>query len=98
MVGLRDAEEFQAQQLVNLSLRSYAELSQLPHRTRLPTPQSLHGIRLYICRRYGDNGGVAITVEAHKRFMFIFSGVSAPGFEKLSDETVLPLYKDKYDD
>jgi len=98
MTNLLDAREYQDKLLEELSREDYKKLAQRASRQRIGTPRNLRGLRLYVCCKPGDSGGVQVTVEAHKPFLLIFFGSSRPGFEKLCDGSILSIYDDTVED
>jgi hypothetical protein len=94
-MGSRTPELLQARsdwlddQLRRLESKPYSELFALPRRTKLATPPHLNGLKFYVSRKRGDNGGVEVSVREYTRFLFIFEGSIGPSFEKLSDETII---------
>lgn len=98
MATLLDAREYQEKLLEELGREDYESLARRAPRQRIETPRSLRGLRLYVCCKPGERGGVQVTVEAHKPFLLIFSGSSRPGFEKLADGSILSIYDDTVED
>src|SRR4051812_47216331 len=75
--------------LRQLEFKSYSELALLPRRTALAAPPHLSGLKFYISRRPGDNGGVQVSVREYTRFLMIFEGSVGPSFEKLPDGAIV---------
>lgn len=78
MVALVDARAFQDALLARLKMEPYAQLSWRSARERIETPRSLRGLKLYVCCKRGERGGVEVTVEAEQSFLLIFCLLFAP--------------------
>ena len=98
MTKLFAATDFQQQKIAELRTHSFEELSRRPPREQLATPPNLHGLKVYVCRRLGENGGIEITVEVQKRALLVFVESSVDGFEILPNGRTIPLHEDTHDD
>lgn len=98
MVRIFDAASFQEQSINALKQESFGQLSRRPIREELSVPPDLRGLRVFICRKGGENGGIEISVRVEKRSLLIFSAVSEDGFVMLPDGTIVPFDDEKYDD
>jgi hypothetical protein len=98
MTKLFAATDFQQWKIAELRIQPFEELSGRPAREQLATPPNLPGLKVFVCRRAGDNGGIEITVEVQKRALLVFVESSVDGFEILPDGRILPLHEDTHDD
>ncbi|MGH8028386.1 MAG: hypothetical protein ACREO3_00475, partial [Arenimonas sp.] len=73
-----EVEASQAAELDRLLGLSYAELSALPARTRVPAPPGIGGVEFWIERRPGEAGGIDMQVRACVRSLIIFVSCSCP--------------------
>lgn len=94
MANLADAEPFLRKELAALKNEAFEVLARRPRRARLPTPASLHGLKLYVSCTPGERGSVEVVVEAQKSMLLIFSGATRQGFAKFPDGTVRDLYSE----
>lgn len=85
-----EVRSFQEIQLTRLRAMSFSELSKLPRSRRIPTPSHIRGLEFWIERRVGESGGVRVEARACRRSMFIFLSCDCPGFEMLSDGSIVP--------
>jgi len=80
---------FQEKYLTQLKTKSFSELSALPPKTHIQSPDNLSRWKIYLLRKAGENGGVRIEVDGYQRFLLIFTTGFRTGFEILSDGTLL---------
>ena len=98
MATLRDAAGFQQEIIEALKKESFDLLLKRPPREKLLPPANLRGLKIFVCRKAGENGGVEISVRVERRSLLIFAVVSEDGFEILSGGKIIPFNDEKYDD
>jgi hypothetical protein len=98
MARLRDAAGFQQEKIEDLKKETFDQLSRRPVREKLPVPPDLQGLKIFVCRKSGENGGVEVTVRVERRSLLIVALVSEDGFEMLPDGKIIPFDDGKYDD
>jgi len=80
---------WQEEQLAVLERKTYTELAALGRKSPLRCPPHLNGLKFYVSRKPGDNGGIEISVREYTRFLLIFEGSIGPSFEMLPDGRVI---------
>lgn len=85
--GLGHLEELVRQ----LKAKSYAELSDLPPRWDLTTPQELRGL-VFAGKKTEDAGAIEITVRVKKRVLFLISFILQDGFRIFPDGKIEDMH------
>jgi hypothetical protein len=91
MAKIRDGYSFQQAQIRVLKTETFDQLARRPVREKLVIPPELRGMKIFVCRQPGGNGGVEVSVSIERRVLLIFVEASTDGFEIFPDGRIVPF-------